>query len=186
MKNAIKSLTSSRKHGASASVVDGKLILSLPHAITPVVWQMDLDHAKASALEVREGQQAGIFTLTLKTPRGEAVDIAPFQTRDQAIDGLMAAANALKNAQGQIRPVNTNINHASSQTNMAGQQPRPRHQWLSALLGVLLLFTLLGVWSAMTPPAPMGTDPGDAPPATNLQQTEPGVPLSADEFLKGR
>ena len=183
MRKSLKSLTSSRKSGASASVVDGKLILSLPHAMTPVVWQMDLDHAKASALEVREGQQAGAFTLTLKTPRGEAVDIAPFQTRDQAIEGLMAAANALKNAQGQIRPANANA--ATAHLATAPAPPR-RSSWPAILLGLLLLLVLLGVWSAMTPPTPMGTNPDSASIAINPQQTEPGVPLSADEFLKGR
>ena len=52
MKQAIKAMG----HGnyqSSARVVDGKLILSFPHALTPVVWQMDLSQTKASALEVQ-------------------------------------------------------------------------------------------------------------------------------------
>ena len=53
---------------ASAKVVDGTLILSLPDAISPVVWRMELGHAKSSAIEVRE-QDNGTFMLTLKTAR---------------------------------------------------------------------------------------------------------------------
>ena len=48
----------SNKNGASANVVDGKLILSFPHAQTPVLWQMDLAQAKASAIEVLKAEKA--------------------------------------------------------------------------------------------------------------------------------
>ena len=71
---------------ASAKVVDGKLILSLPDALTPVVWQMDLAHAKASALEVRCNNEAmNAYTLTLKTPKGETIEVAAFDERENAM-----------------------------------------------------------------------------------------------------
>ena len=44
----------------SASVVDGKLILSFPHAQTPVLWQMDLTQAKASSLEVTKSEKGKV------------------------------------------------------------------------------------------------------------------------------
>ena len=46
---------------ASANVVDGKLILSLPEAENPVVWQMDLSSAKASALEVKKDEEKDTY-----------------------------------------------------------------------------------------------------------------------------
>src|SRR5690606_21303301 len=67
MKRMIENITGN--YAASASVVDGTLIISLPDAITPVVWRFALGQAKASALEVRP-QDDGTFMLLLKTPRG--------------------------------------------------------------------------------------------------------------------
>ena len=42
------------KYTSSAKIVDGILVLSLPDAIHPVVWQMELGQSKSSALEIRE------------------------------------------------------------------------------------------------------------------------------------
>ena len=74
----ISALKKMHKNNASASVVDGKLILSFPHAQTPVIWQMDLAEAKASALEVLKAEKGTDFTLTLKTQKGEKVKIDLF------------------------------------------------------------------------------------------------------------
>ena len=46
-----------------ANVVDGKLILSLPEAATPVIWQMDLEQAQSCALEVKEDKKSKQFNL---------------------------------------------------------------------------------------------------------------------------
>lgn len=95
---------------ASARVVDGKLILSFPDAVKPVLWQMDLVSAKASALEVDQlsgeagaGGQGGQAALILKTPKGEQTTIAVFESRDAALSALMTVGAALGCAQGRIR-----------------------------------------------------------------------------------
>ena len=101
MKKLIETVTGG--YASSASVVDGTLILSLPDALAPVVWRMDLGHVKSSALEVRD-QSDGTFMLTLKTPREDIHNIAPFATRAQAVRALMAVSRAMEQGHGQIKP----------------------------------------------------------------------------------
>lgn len=87
-------------YSSSAKIVDGTLILSLPDAVSPVVWRMDLGQAKASALEIRE-KKNGTFMLTLKTPKGDVNEIAPFDERARALRALMAVSRAMEQAHGQ-------------------------------------------------------------------------------------
>jgi hypothetical protein len=187
MKNAAKNFTA--KNNSSARVVDGKLILSYPDALTPVVWQMDLATAKASALEVREVKNN--FVLTLKTMKGETADIAPFATKDEAVAALMAASSALQNAQGNIRPMNTAANEGATISHaIPTSQPTKRGGKLATgILAVLLIVVLIGIWGSMAPRAPTSVSnaangPTGAASAPNFGGSdEPGVPLSADEFL---
>lgn len=182
---AIKNL--SNKSSASANVVDGKLILSFPHAQTPVLWQMDLTQAKASALEVLKAEKGTDFTLTLKTQKGEKVQIASFDTREEALEGLLAASNALKNAHGSIQTA------ANDEQKVAiAHAPRrkaKKGQWITALFAAIALFVLFGFWASVTPKPPTSI----ANTSANLaaQQSAPasesaGVPVSADDFLSGQ
>ena len=58
---------------SSAKVVDGNLILSLPDAINPVVWRMELGSVKASAMEVKKDAADGTFTLSQKLRKGKCM-----------------------------------------------------------------------------------------------------------------
>lgn len=164
---------------SSASVVDGKLILSFPNAKTPVVWQMDMAEVKASALEVRGEKDP--FTLVLKTTKGEAMDVAPFATKDEAVEGLVAVTRALQSAHGHIRPVTAAP--ANVQTEFAAAPPARKSRW-GAL--VLVIAVLAGLWfllGALQGPMaglpPGATIPGDE----TASAPQNGVPMSADEFL---
>lgn len=184
------------KKAASANVVDGKLILSFPEALTPVVWQMDLRDAKSSALEVHENAPSGegenksavSFSLILKTQKGEAVEIAPFAEREQAIKGLMSVSSALQNAHGQIRPASTiNSDATANVTQVSGTKNR----WLPAVLGLGFLIVLFMVWANIAPRTPGGgfvqpTLDSAANTTSAPSPDEPGVPVSADDFLKNR
>jgi hypothetical protein len=182
MKSALKFMSCPAQ--ASARVVDGKLILSLPHAMTPVVWQMDFGEIKASALEVRKDADKGVFSLVLKTPNGGITDIAPFEKRDQAIAGLMAASRALENAHGKIRvQAGSAATEGQTISFVTPQQKSGSSKWGMALV-VLFLLLLFGVWTMLSthqPGMPAGTaNPGGPGGA---QESPTGVPLSADEFL---
>ncbi len=184
----------SKKHNKSASestarVVDGKLILSLPGAQTPVVWQMDLDQAKASALEVRSDDKKGLYTLSLKTPRGAADDIADFTSKDEAVDGLLAASAALENAHGQIRP-SGGVNMTPSNSNAPQAQPKKSGGWkkwllaLVVLIGLWFLFTLSATILPQAPGTYTGASTEQAAESAQSARESQGVPVSADDFLR--
>jgi len=169
---------------ASARVVEGKLILSLPEAIKPVIWQMDLAQAKASALEVSENADGAGYRLMLKTPRGESVEIAGFTARDSAMKGLMAAGSALENAQGHIRvgtPANDGVFQPAQPSYTAQKSSHGR--WIGIVLGGLLLVILGLLWT--TPrPSSLESQPTNAAQSSTNPQDSSGVPVSADDFLQ--
>lgn len=177
-----------------AKVVDGKLILSLPNAATPVVWQMDLAQAKASALEVNDNKK-GNFALVMKTPKGETIEIAPFENKEQAVKSLMAASKALSRAHGQIH-----VASAPAAAHAAGSTAQPviinthaKSSWLKKIallaIGLGIIFVMLNILSSMAPRAPAGMEPMGLSNLASQQQApaaadQTGVPVSADEYLK--
>lgn len=181
-----------------AKVVDGKLILSLPNATTPVVWQMDLNQAKTSALEVNDNKKDG-FALVMKTPKGETIEIAPFARREQAVHSLMAASKALSRAHGQINVQNSAAANTAANPQPIITGPQRKSGWLKKIgfiaLGLFIIFLMVNYLASLSPRAPSGMAPrglmddtssidtgpapADAPPAS-------GVAVPADEFLKRR
>lgn len=197
MKKLIENLTGSYK--SSAKVVDGTLILSLPDAVTPTVWRLDLGQVKASAIEVRT-QNDGLFILTLKTPKGDIHDIAPFDSRAKAVSALMAVSSAMENAQGQIKPM---IFSANDRPDGQGQRyPVPALYRQSAssssagkIAAALVVLVIIGFTAtmilsngprqyALTAASESAAlqDAGGSSDAANAT----GVPMSADDFLRSR
>lgn len=169
-------------YSTSARVVDGTLIISLPQAITPVVWRMELGHVRASALEVRQ-QDGNIHVLTLKTPKGDVHDIAPFGTRGKAVQALMSVSRAMEQAHGQMRAAAP----LSANDTMSAPAEPAKGRFITGLIGTVLLLGLIAVFMNTT-----GSNPST--PATNASTTgqahstapATGVPLSADDFLNNR
>lgn len=191
MKRMIENLTGN--YAASASVIDNTLILSLPDAITPVVWRLDLGQTKASALEVREREE-GVFALLLKTPRGDVNDIANFATRGRAVAALMAVTRAMEQAQGQIRNF-ANDSDSYNPTHLPvpvrgrkskNYNPKGSHDkgWVGGLIALALIVVLGGLIMNMGP-KPVSSLSA-ASPAAGTPAIESGVPVSADDFLKNR
>lgn len=181
---------------SSAKVVDGTLILSLPDAISPVVWRWNLGDAKASALEVRE-EKGGQFKLVLKTPRGDVQDVAPFENRAKAMHALLAVSRAMENAQGQVY-VPAHDNAAPDAATISSPAASPQQgkgdgmkllAGLSTIAVILFLFFWLG--NAMTRNtvsniSSTGTNRTAVSPASSENSNQSGVPMSADDFLMGR
>jgi hypothetical protein len=173
---------------SSAKVVDGNLILSLPDAINPIVWRMELGSVKASALEVKPQSTDGSFMLSLKTAKGEVHEIAPFQTRDQAVRALMRVSSALQGAHGKMAPV-AMLSPAAPQPNIANDKTGGSAvKWLLTLGGVLIVIFLFAYLSSIAPRSTADGASGDAT-ATNSATGEPdaesGMPQSADKLLRG-
>jgi hypothetical protein len=187
------------KQAKAAIVVDGKLILSFPQAITPIVWQMDLADAKSSSFEVV--QEDGVHALVTKKQGAQKKDvIAPFQTREDAVTALMATSEALASGHGHLRsdnfsnaaqtPVHTIVSPAYS-------HPAPAKKggvmkWIGAILILAVLLGLISAMASLRPRIPSSVDnaagfggasntASTADPATSA-----GVPVSADDFLRSR
>lgn len=178
---------------SSASVVDGKLILSLPDAYTPVVWQMDLEQARSSALEVREDSKSSRFILSLKTQNSEITDIASYEERSSAVQALMATSRALENAHGSIRP--QTLRPANHNTSGSGNQTYSNNPSAAignenkggragAFLAAAMLVVLVLAWT-FSLSKPMDSGFKTSRSSSDIP-SESGVPVSADDFLSQR
>lgn len=185
MKRMLENLTGN--YSASARVVDGTLILSLPDALSPVVWRLELTNAKASALEVREGD-GGIYRLMLKTPRGDVNDIAGFENRGRAVAALMAVSRAMEQGHGQIYPAANDTEPYNPALlpvpkKKRSKEPSGKKGGLFGIsLAILVIIGLVMLMIKMTPPS---MSPASRS-ASAESSTPSGVPVSADDFLKGR
>lgn len=170
------------KQKNKAKIVDGKLILSLPSAVDPVVWQMDLNEAKSSALEVSTKKE--LSSLILKTPESDTIIIATFQDRDHAIDSLMAASKALENAHGRISaPIaNNNGGNTVTYTHKNSSLLKKAITSLGILAILFVLYTIFIMITGIGMPRPTNINTPTNAPASESS----GVPMSADDFLKGR
>lgn len=194
----LKSLKYKKYDDANASVVDGKLILSFPEALTPIVWQMDLSDAKSSSFEVtNDGDNFALVTKKQGAQKKES--IAPFPTKEQAIAALMATSSALKNGHGHIHPSGAaqptqaapqQIYHMSSQT---AQSKGGAGKWIVAILCFLIIgflfMMIMNMQPRMVGSSGNGTNTiesagSTASPASPSNSA--GVPVSADEFLRSR
>ncbi len=181
---------------SSAKVVDGNLILSLPDAINPIVWRMELGSVKASALEVKAHANDGTFLLALKTPKGDVHDIAPFESREYAVRALMRVSAALQGAEGKMTPSSAAIPlpGTSSAQSVPSRPVFDRSsgsalKWLLTLGGVLIVIFLFAYLSSLAPQQVIGTSTTDgsntATSTTGVPEGESGVPQSADQMLRG-
>lgn len=191
MKRMIETLTGN--YSASACVVDGTLVISLPDAINPVVWRLELGQARASAMEIR-AQDSNVFTLTLKTPRSDVNDIASFSSKARALSALMAISHAMEHAHGQTRPAANDVPPMPSGTNTlpvpvktvsARKKTAKGKGVLAGLVAVVLIFILLGALVNIAP-MPSSTMRNASPAAGMSSGGTTGVPMSADDFLKNR
>jgi len=183
MKKLIEALTGG--YSSSAKVVDGMLILSLPDAVSPVIWRMELGHAKASAMEVRENDD-GTFSLVLRTPRGETNEIAPFTTRAAAVRALMSVSRALESGASRVAQP-----QAAANVRVAAEPAAPARRGgglVPGLIAVGILVILISIFFSMMPKTvPMGVAPaGGIPGPAAANGSAPGMPVSADDFLRGR
>lgn len=189
MKKLIQSVTGG--YASSAKVVDGTLILSLPDALSPVVWRMELAQVETSALEVR-AQDNGTYMLTLKTPREDLHNIAPFASRGPAVKALMAASRALEQGQGRSRPVSAaNDDKAAPPAHVTYNIRKGGiGKWLAVLAVIVLIVIMMNVRNHMQPPTGSLTG-GGMPTASSMMGGDSparttGVPVSAEDFLRAR
>lgn len=167
----MKMLTAQNK--PTAKVIDGTLILSLPNAVSPVVWRMDLKQTEASALEIQDKDNKHL--LVQKSAKGDIQIIAPFDTKSEATKTLMVASSAME--QG------SNDNGKVKSGSVIGKI----FKFLFCVLGLILLITLSIGFARMGPQYYPAVQPQPAQINTQASgSTDAGVPINADDFLKNR
>ena len=170
---------------SSVKIIDGKLILSLPDAKEPVVWQMDLKQANSSAFTVKEDKKAKAFNLVLKAEGGTTEDIAPFDDKKSATSLLMEISDALQNAHGNIN------NNGEKQAATTTASTNEKSDKLGAILAIILVLSMLFIWmmSSSVPNKLAGQNSANAW-QSNTSYSNPqeaaGVAVSADDFLSNR
>lgn len=192
----------SEKFLPTAKVVDGLLILSLPDAICPVVWQMDVTQSKSSALEVRPNDGDTTVHLVLKTPRQDVLEVAQYQTREQAVKALLAVSAAMERAHGQIfrsekdaaagpRSYDYTVPALYSTSNGSSPALHSAFRFLGyAVLGVILLAVTFGLISValslMTSGSAASLSSSSAASSQESSSASSGQSMSAEDFLQGR
>ncbi len=188
----------------TAKVVDGLLILSLPDAICPVVWQMDVTQSKSSALEVRPNDGDATVHLVLKTPRQDVLEVAQYESREQAIKALLTVSAAMERAHGQIHSaangtghgvrgydftVPTLYNGASGSSSSFGGV----FKFLGyAALGIILLAVTFGLISVALNLMSGGSTSSSSSSTSSVSSSSggsseaSGQSMSAEDFLQGR
>lgn len=174
---------------SSISIVDGKLILSLPNAESPVVWQMDLRTAQSSAFTIEENKKNNAYALNIKHQDGNIEEIALFNKKDTAVDILMETSTVMQNAHGKIHQDTVAIAPATVAATAAIATPEKRSDKLGAVLAILLSLILLFIW-IVSASVPQRLKDGFASNTQSQQATSArsssGVAVSADDFLNNR
>jgi len=173
---------------STVTVVDGKLILSLPNAQTPVVWQMDIEKAQSAAFTIHENKKKKSHALVLKNQDSEVDEIALFDSKEGAIEILMETSAALQNAQGQITagsPANSNNNSSLTGATASKEEGGDK---LGAFLALALVVALIFIWSVSSsvPEKISGTSNASSASSDVDARQSSGVPVSADDFLSKR
>ena len=83
--------------------MDGTLVLSLPDAVSPIVWRMPKERLQTASFQVRADEDSGHYTLVTITDDGQTHDIAAYENKSEAVTALMTASAAFENA-GKDRP----------------------------------------------------------------------------------
>lgn len=184
---------------SSAKVVDGTLVLSLPDAQSPIVWRMDLNTAKSSAIEVRENDD-NKYDLMLKTSKADAHVIGTYEFKIKATQALMAVTKAMRKAEGQMPVIPMNLSEEDRARYLPVPLSRPRSTTFGGmvlrafkyLIILACLVVVLGTgWTyfemkerrdiSINQAAKETAELGDSAPA----HKKIGEVMSADDFLKG-
>ena len=179
IKNKTKSI-------CTASVNDGYLNLSFLKAEEPVIWRKSLDDIGAARFEVKEKTIGGdpFYALNLKKNKTSET-IAVFSDRGEAVEAMTLASQALHGG-GQTK-IAAATHNASAQNTARQADKGSKKTLIFILLGIIVLLYFLTVF--LTPErgvlgeqnsAQTQSAPAVSAPARN------GVPLSADDFLRGQ
>lgn len=177
------STKATQQSSSNIAIVDGKLIMSLPDAKMPVVWQTDFTQAQSSVFTIQEDKKKN-FTLISKNSENVITEIATFAKKQDAVDILMETSAVIQNAHGQAKPSAANLNSTAPKTE--------KNDRTSAALALALIVILGLIWTVsasrkLDPSAQQNNNSTslNSTSGTNARDSS-GVPVSADDFLSNR
>lgn len=158
----------------TVSLSRGSLVLSLPEAVQPVVWRIDLKQAQAASFTVKD--ENGKSALVKKEQGGAEEIIALFEFKEEAMGILMDVSSALQGEK------TTSVRITEDMT-VKGELIK----WGVALGGVLVVVILFFYLASISPQAadPFTSAGADIQRGTGSPDAT-GVPVSADAFLSGQ
>ncbi len=163
---------------SNINIIGNKLIISLPSAQMPVVWQMDLEQAQSASFTIKEDKKAKSFALISKIQNEEASEIARFSDKQVSVDILMEISNALQNA-----PVQTNI--VSSNPEAATIKSKSKDNKIGAILSLSLVLILIIIW-VLSASKNLNNVEYKNSVSSSAPSSSSGVAISADDFLNNR
>lgn len=174
-----------------AKVNGSLLVLSLPDALTPTVWTLDLAKDGHGALKILDGAEGtAVLTYTTGKKTGADIEIAHYARRGDAVRALVAATDALEKA-----------TPGAQETTVAGALRAPKGsalynltQWALTLVGIVLLvgafFYFTGRHSVIenilseSAPSSYNQPSASAAPAREQPARDAvGVPMDANNFF---
>ena len=185
----------------TAKLADGRLVLSLPDAQTPVIWVMDLKDASTSVLRLETDRQ-GLFIIRRHSGKAAAEAVAVYRDAKQAARAMKVAARGLSNAQCTLKGADGKPVIIRPASKLARAFNIFLFIWFVAhISGVETRFVQWLVSDTaqvaaaqsqiMLPPTmqqALPASPAQAPAPTEEQsgQVKVGVPMSADDVLGKR
>ncbi|GEM_PF-757284 len=185
----------------TAKVTGQTLVLSLPDAITPSVWTLDLTKDGHGSLKIEENADSGTTVLKYgATKKGAAeIEVAHYIRRADALRALITATEALEKSPpaagiSEGNPAMAHYAYAQQNQNGAGYQIR---QAILTVIGIVLLvglflyltgsskglienaFTKTGAMSHNEAPSPAQYDAKPQQPSPDAT----GVPMDANNFF---
>ncbi len=195
-------MTKNDSSSHSVKIVGNKLILSLPNAKMPVVWQSDLTHAQSLSFSVKEDKKSKSFILISKNSDSEIEEIAIFDDKQIAVDLLMEISCALQNLPNlntaNSDNNNNNIANLSSDISVSQQLLGPNNNQkfvknndnkIGAAIALLLIIVLISIWflSASNNLNTVSDNNSNGISSRMADSSNiSGVAISADDFLSNR
>ena len=156
------------------------LVLSLPEAVEPVVWRMNLKEAKAAGFSVKQDKKNWVFIK--RDSSGAESAIALFEDKDQAMNILMRVSDLLQDGYESQKQKGTTTSKTPQ-----GFFYSEAGKWTVAIGGVLGVIALFMILASITPQT---ADPFSGTDVSLSENIDPssatGVPVSADAFLSGQ
>ena len=164
----------------NAKLSDNTLVLSLPDAITPVVWVMDMNSEGTFIIKV-ENSEDSYYVLQKVSTKGKSEDIAFYKKRSKAIQAMSIITHAMNDtAHFSIFNLFKKVLFIAVILTIFG---------LGYIFYKPAMSTLTTLWDRPSETQTVGSNeikPTVAPVIEGKDTSAIGVPMSADDFLKNK